>query len=134
MWGKRVPPVQITLPFSPMLPAFYFPHPWQASTEFNRAVCCLRARLSAEQLEEFDRIKAFRCQGNVSGVMYRIEPAYNSNVRVLPSGYPICVVTNVPLQIPDHMLMQKLYIETDERYFLRVGRIEEHFVRAGVIN
>lgn len=78
----------------------------------------LRSCLSVEQVECLEANQYFDVDGS-SGGHYRIYRGYAGNVA--RDRYRYCAHGAHDLPEPDHMLMQKLAIETDEEAFLAVA-------------
>src|SRR5882724_8430472 len=93
--------------------------------------------LSPLQLNEFRSEKAITVYG-ISGNIYRIDCNHaNLNITVLPGRrgiwnrfihwanpdgavYRICLIPREPVPFWDHMLMQKIILETNEKAALRI--------------
>ncbi len=92
---------------------------WTSAEE--RAERCLRAHLSPRQLDEYLGRRAFQVRGSKTGYTYLIGPSTMGNVRCYQTGMSYCVVSRFRLLLPDHMLMQKIYLETNEELFLQTA-------------
>jgi len=125
---------------------FYFTHPSQWVYGMNdplvRAENTLRAHLSPEQLADYLRTRTFRARGNFTKRVYTIVPRWSNNVYHIEHSYmpyeqhvaqAFCTGSDANVPMADHMLIQKLYIETNEFEFLKIacasgrGLVPPHF-------
>lgn len=83
-----------------------------------KAEALLHEYLSEEQIKELEETGGFVVLGSL-GTPYTIRRGYQGNVR--RDGYRYCAHGPHDIPVPDHMLMQKLAIETDEEAFLAVA-------------
>lgn len=88
-------------------------------TEANdRAMDLLRSCLNQEQRDQLDALGRFSVTAP-SGRLYWIEQGYAGNIY--SEGWCYCIHMPSTLPYGDHMLAQKLMIETDEEGFLRTA-------------
>jgi hypothetical protein len=91
----------------------------------QRANTLLKEWLSPEQLAQFESRGHFEVQGSNSGKFYRIRREWNMNIDELNSrGSRAAVWCFGPagrLPLGDHMLAQKIALETDEQAALAVA-------------
>lgn len=94
-----------------------------------RAERCLRAHLSPVQLEDYLARKRFRVRGSHSGDIYHIMSGRTNNVIRQRGEYAkaYCSVPDAIVPLADQLLIQKLYLETNEALFL------EHAASAGAV-
>lgn len=89
------------------------------------AACARRARLSPEQLAQYDSHNYFEVTGCHTGKRYRIHHGFGTNVYELDDGgvprVGWCFVPDDHLVAGDVMLAQKIALETDERGALAVA-------------
>lgn len=86
-----------------------------------RAERCLRAHLSPAQLEEYMARGRFRVRGSL-GTIYTIMSGRTNNVIRHCGGnmyIACCSVPDLPVPLADQLLIQKLYLETNEPGFLQ---------------
>lgn len=84
----------------------------------SRAMALLRSCLSDEQKAHLDENGCFRVTAP-SGRVYSITQGYAGNVH--SRGWTYCIHMRSDIPEGDHMLAQKLMIETDEEGFLRIA-------------
>jgi hypothetical protein len=91
----------------------------------QRAHTLLKRWLSPEQTAQLERNGHFEVRGSHSGKRYRIRPHRNKNIDELDGeGSRIAVWCFGPrgnLPLGDHMLAQKIALETDEQATLAVA-------------
>lgn len=90
----------------------------QRAEAATRAMELLRSCLSVEQQAQLDENGCFRVTAP-SGRVYTITQGYAGNVY--SQGWSYCIHMRSDLPEADHMLAQKLMIETDEAAFLRIA-------------
>lgn len=85
-----------------------------------RAEKCLRAHLSPSQLQEYLARGRFRVRGSQSGDTYTLMAGRTNNVIRQRGEYAraYCVEPDILVPLADHLLIQKLYLETNEARFL----------------
>ena len=93
----------------------------------DRALQLLEAHLSEAQREEFQRHRYFTVLSKDGQRRYRIKHGWAGNIeRIDHQGKPIetlCAHPVSPVPIPDNLLTQKLWLETDEDAFRRIANI-----------
>ena len=99
-----------------------------------RSIELLKAWLSPEQLSEYEATGMFHVTGNVTGTVYRLHNSRVYNVVPLRDGAPFgggyCVTPDGDPPIGDHLLAQKIWLETDETETLAVANkapMNSHF-------
>lgn len=103
------------------LPEFFLQElPFLPEDPSVRAERCLRAHLSPSQLEEYMIRGRFRVRGSL-GTIYTILSGRTNNVIRHCGGnmyIACCSVPDLPVPLADQLLIQKLYLETNEPGFL----------------
>jgi hypothetical protein len=104
-----------------------------AATKKARAL--LRATLTPAQRRELDRLNRFHVI--VEGRTYRINRGVSGNIELLEERgdelfvkESFCIHSDHELPVEDHMLAQKLLLETDEVAFRRIANITRRGHRA----
>ncbi len=92
--------------------------------EHPKALALLKSCLTHTQLQQYEDNEWFLVQGNESGRVYQINRYLQMNVYAYTDGergtkYCAVPVDHVPIE--DHLLAQKLMIETEEEEFLRIA-------------
>lgn len=91
----------------------------------EKAERLLLSCLSKSQKEEYKNNSYFTVRGNVTGKKYRINSCKQINIEELDKlgnvTSKLCVVSNEYVPMEDHMLSQKLLIETNEELFLQTA-------------
>lgn len=91
----------------------------------KKAERLLLSCLSKKQKNEYNEHLYFTVKGNVTGKSYRIHPDKQINIEEIDSAGRVmgrlCVVSAEYIPIEDHMLSQKLLIETNEELFLQTA-------------
>lgn len=91
----------------------------------KKAEKLLLSCLSKKQKSEYSEYSYFTVRGNITGKSYRIHPDKQINIEEIDSVGRVvgrlCVVSAEYVPIEDHMLSQKLLIETNEELFLQTA-------------
>lgn len=91
----------------------------------KKAEKLLLSCLSKSQKEEYERNSCFTVKGNITGKRYRIHSFKQINIEELDKLGNVmskfCVVSSEYVPTEDHMLSQKLLIETNEELFLQTA-------------
>ncbi len=86
----------------------------------RRANKLLRAHLSKRQLSTLDRHGWINVRGNHTGRLYRIDCGGCAH-NIFSRGVNYCTMMDASAPVGDHLLAQKLLIETNERKFLKIA-------------
>ncbi|GAC1589689.1 MAG: hypothetical protein NVS3B5_22210 [Sphingomicrobium sp.] len=100
--------------------------PYTATTAAARALRLLMSLLNEEQAAQYRSERAFEVRGH-SGRRYRLRHGWARNIEVLTDEGRVteclCIHPNQALPFADNLLMQKLFLETDEVAFRRLANI-----------
>jgi hypothetical protein len=94
----------------------------RAKGAHRRSMELLLMFLSDEQRAQFLAEKRFKVIGGFSGTTYIINWGRSMNIEVqsgMLSGTKLCCYPREQLPVPDVMLAQKMWLETDELEFVR---------------
>ena len=91
---------------------------------YDKALGLLLATLSNKQRRSFQERGYFDVVGS-NGGKYRIRERSSFNVEDLVSGDKLCAVPAYDMPLPDIMLSQMMWLETNEGYFLAMANIGE---------
>lgn len=89
---------------------------------YDKALGLLLVTLSSEQRRSFRQYGHFDVVGS-NGGKYRIRERSSFNVEDLVSGDKLCAVPAYDMPLPDIMLSQMMWLETNEGYFLAMANI-----------
>jgi hypothetical protein len=95
--------------------------PWSRPSADARANWLLRYLLNASQREQFERFRCFLVEVPGRGT-FAVLPQLAFSVVNVASGESYCVMSETPVPIGDHMLIQKLLLENDAERFFSVAR------------
>ena len=97
------------------------PDPRRRMSPDARAFWLLRHLLEREQREQFDRFRCFTVDVEGRGT-FAVLPQLAFSVVNVRSGDSYCVVSESPVPMGDHMLIQKLMLENEPERFFAVAR------------
>jgi hypothetical protein len=86
-----------------------------------RAFWLLRHLLDREQREQFDRYRCFTVEVAGRGT-FAVLPQLAFSVIDVKTGDSYCIVSEQPVPMGDHLLIQKLLLENDAERFFAIAR------------
>ena len=100
--------------------------PYNNSEAREKSITLLKSWLSPEQLAEYVEFKYFSVVGSDSGKRYRLIDALSYNILELDAagaltGNKFCVVPAQSVAMGDQLLVQKIWLETDETRTLKIA-------------